>query len=110
MSPEDRAAYEDILKKYGIEEEEEPVAKSAVKPGENKEDEIFNACEKAVGEIISFMRQMVSRLGNQEGIISRNAGAGTMQPTVERKPKKKREDGLRQAEKMAFQYSHQQVE
>ena len=46
------------------------------------------------------MRQMVSRLGNQEGIISRNAGAGTMQPTVERKPKKKREDGLRQAEKM----------
>ena len=39
MSPEDRAAYEDILKKYGIEEEEEPVAKSAVKPGENKEDE-----------------------------------------------------------------------
>ena len=47
-----------------------------------------------------FMRQMVSRLGNQEGIISRNAGAGTPQPTVERKPKKKREDGLRQAEKM----------
>ena len=46
------------------------------------------------------MRQMVSRLGNQEGIISRNAGAGTPQPTVERKPKKKREDGLRQAEKM----------
>lgn len=46
------------------------------------------------------MRQMVSRLGNQKGIISRNAGAGTMQPTVERKPKKKREDGLRQAEKM----------
>ena len=46
------------------------------------------------------MRQMVSRLGNQEGIISRNAGAGTMQPNVERKPKKKREDGLRQAEKM----------
>ena len=45
------------------------------------------------------MRQMVSRLGNQEGIISRNAGAGTPQPTVERKPKK-REDGLRQAEKM----------
>ncbi len=46
------------------------------------------------------MRQMVSRLGNQEGIISRNAGAGTIAPTVERKPKKKREDGLRQAEKM----------
>lgn len=46
------------------------------------------------------MRQMVSRLGNQEGIISRNAGVGTPQPTVERKPKKKREDGLRQAEKM----------
>ena len=46
------------------------------------------------------MRQMVSRHGNQEGNISRNAGAGTMQPTVERKPKKKREDGLRQAEKM----------
>ena len=46
------------------------------------------------------MRQMVSRLGNQEGIISRNAGAVSPQPTVERKPKKKREDGLRQAEKM----------
>ena len=45
------------------------------------------------------MRQMVSRLGNQEGIISRNAGAVSPQPTVERKPKK-REDGLRQAEKM----------
>lgn len=26
MSPEDRAAYEDILKKYGINEEEDPVA------------------------------------------------------------------------------------
>ena len=45
------------------------------------------------------MRQMVSRLGNQEGIISRNAGAVSPQPTVERKPKK-REDGLRHAEKM----------
>ena len=59
---------------------------------------------KAVGRQFMIpedgMRQMVSRLGNQEGIISRNAGAGTMQPTVERKPKKKREDGLRQAEKM----------
>lgn len=39
MSPEDRAAYEDILKKYGINEEEDPVAKSNVKPGENKEGE-----------------------------------------------------------------------
>ncbi|MFR3572579.1 MAG: hypothetical protein ACLTUZ_15435 [Sellimonas intestinalis] len=39
MSPEDRAAYEDILKKYGIEEEEEPVVKSTVKPGDNKEGE-----------------------------------------------------------------------
>lgn len=39
MSPEDRAAYEDILKKYGIEEEEEPVVKSTVKPGNNKEGE-----------------------------------------------------------------------
>lgn len=39
MSPEDRAAYEDILKKYGIGEEEEPVVKSTVKPGENKEGE-----------------------------------------------------------------------
>lgn len=40
MSPEDRAAYEDILKKYGINEEEDPVAKSNVKPGENKEGEV----------------------------------------------------------------------
>ena len=40
------------------------------------------------------------KISGQEGIISRNAGAGTPQPTVERKPKKKREDGLRQAEKM----------
>lgn len=39
MSPEDRAAYEDILKKYGVEEEEEPVVKSTVKPGDNKEGE-----------------------------------------------------------------------
>lgn len=37
MSPEDRAAYEDILKKYGVEEEEESVVKSTVKPGDNKE-------------------------------------------------------------------------
>ena len=39
MSPEDRAAYEDILKKYGVEEEKEPVVKSTVKPGDNKEGE-----------------------------------------------------------------------
>lgn len=39
MSAEDRTAYEDILKKYGIEEEEEPVVKSTVKPGNNKEGE-----------------------------------------------------------------------
>lgn len=39
MTPEERAVYEDILKKYGIEEEEEPVVKSTVKPGENKESE-----------------------------------------------------------------------
>ena len=36
MTPEDRAAYEEIMKKYGIEEEEDPVAKSTVKPGANK--------------------------------------------------------------------------
>lgn len=36
MTPEDRAAYEEIMKKYGIEEEEDPVAKSTVKPGTNK--------------------------------------------------------------------------
>lgn len=46
------------------------------------------------------MRQMVSGLGNQEGIIPRNAGIRSTQPAEERKPKKKREDGLRQAEKM----------
>ncbi len=46
------------------------------------------------------MRQMVSGLGNQEGIIPRNAGSRSTQPAEERKPKKKREDGLRQAEKM----------
>ena len=50
MSPEDRAAYEDILKKYGIEEEEEPVAKSAVKPGENKEDEEEEDLDKGCGK------------------------------------------------------------
>lgn len=47
MSPEDRAAYEDILKKYGIEEEEEPVVKSTVKPGDNKEeDDLDKGCGK----------------------------------------------------------------
>ena len=34
------------------------------------------------------------------GNFSRNSNVGSTQPAVERKPKKKREDGLRQAEKM----------
>ena len=48
------------------------------------------------------MRQMVSRLGNQRGdYCKRHADtAGTTQPAAEHKPRKKREDGLRQAEKM----------
>ncbi len=43
------------------------------------------------------MRQMVSKLGNKEGIMARAAGNQIRQETV---PKKKREDGVRQAEKM----------
>lgn len=43
------------------------------------------------------MRQMVSKLGNQEGIMARAAGNQVRQETF---PKKKREDGVRQAEKM----------
>lgn len=43
------------------------------------------------------MRQMVSKLGNQEGIMARAAGNQIRQETA---PKKKREDGVRQAEKM----------
>ena len=51
MSAEDRAAYEEIMKKYGIEEEEDPVAKSTVKPGENKskteeEEDLDKGCGK----------------------------------------------------------------
>ncbi|WP_298999585.1 BREX-1 system phosphatase PglZ type A [uncultured Dialister sp.] len=42
--------------------------------GENKEDEIFNACEKAVGEIISFMRQMVSSGNIYKFIITSDHG------------------------------------
>ncbi len=43
------------------------------------------------------MRQMVSKLGNQEGIMARAAGNQVRQETFS---KKKREDGVRQAEKM----------
>jgi len=43
------------------------------------------------------MRQMVSKLGNQEGIMARAAGKQIRQESA---PKKKREDGVRQAEKM----------
>lgn len=43
------------------------------------------------------MRQMVSKLGNQEGIMARASGNQVRQETF---PKKKREDGVRQAEKM----------
>lgn len=39
MTPEERTSYEEIIKKYGVEVEEEPVSKATVKPGEN-EDEI----------------------------------------------------------------------
>ena len=46
------------------------------------------------------MRQMVSRLGNREGIIARDSNTAGSQPAAEHKPRKKREDGLRQAEKM----------
>ena len=46
------------------------------------------------------MRQMVSRLGNREGIIARDSNVVNTQPAAQRKSAKKREDGLRQAEKM----------
>lgn len=46
------------------------------------------------------MRQMVSRLGNREGIIARDSNTAGSQPAAEHNTRKKREDGLRQAEKM----------
>ena len=42
------------------------------------------------------MEQMVSRLGNKEGIISRDDN----KPKASSQPKKKKEDGVRQAEKI----------
>lgn len=42
------------------------------------------------------MEQMVSRLGNKEGIISRDDN----KPKASSRPKKKKEDGVRQAEKI----------
>lgn len=69
MSPEDRAAYEDILKKYGIEEEEEPVVKSTVKPGDNKEGEeedIYKGLHPAVKAEIEALRKYRETAENRE--------------------------------------------
>lgn len=49
MTPEERASYEEIIKKYGVEVEEEPVIKATVKPGENEEEIEDEETEKGCG-------------------------------------------------------------